>query len=157
MLTAEQLRAAIRYNPRTGEFLWRTPKPGRPISGRAGTVLPSGYVSVTIDYRRYYAHRLAVLYMTGAWPASLVDHRNTIRSDNRWRNLRDADYVVNAQNRKHPSKNAVALGVSWDESRGMYKVQLYAQGKSRLNKRFSTLAAASQAYADAKAIWHVKK
>ena len=40
---------------------------------------------------------------SGSWPKKLVDHRNTIRTDNSWNNLREANHAQNMYN--SPSKN----------------------------------------------------
>lgn len=41
--------------------------------------------------------------MTGAWPEKLVDHKNRIRDDDRWDNLRQLTPALNALN-KEPGK-----------------------------------------------------
>ena len=152
-LTARQLRAALRYDPVSGVFHWRTGRPGRTL-GAVGTLNADGYVVITIDYRKYYAHRLAFLYMNGVWPVRKIDHDDGDRQNNRWYNLREATNELNSRNRREPSKNAISLGVSWDSSRGKYTAQLYADGARRLYKRFDTLEEAQQAYAAAKRQWH---
>lgn len=99
-LTAEHLREVLRYSPSTGRFVWRV-KPGKNMT--AGTTAgclskESGYVLIGVGGRLYRAHRLAWLYMTGTWPEALVDHRNRVRSDNRWANLRLATPKQSSEN-----------------------------------------------------------
>lgn len=88
-----QLLAALQYVPETG--LFTIVETGLPV----GYVAPNGYVVVRYAGNNYSAHRLAWLYMTGAWPKQ-VDHKNHIKSDNRWENLREATASQNAFNRK---------------------------------------------------------
>ena len=100
MLTAHRLREVLLYDPETGYFRWRVRPNGRATSNWfAGTEHGSGYLLVTIDGKNYRAHRLAWLYVTGEWPTATIDHKNRIKSDNRWDNLRDASIQHNSQNR----------------------------------------------------------
>jgi hypothetical protein len=69
-----------------------------PVGSIAGSLHKDGYVYIGIDGRLYLAHRLAVLYVTGEWPEQEVDHKNGVRDDNRWRNLRDASSAQNRRN-----------------------------------------------------------
>jgi hypothetical protein len=46
--------------------------------------------------------------MTGEWPKE-IDHKNTIRHDNRWTNLRLSNSVTNHQNQTVRSDNVTGL------------------------------------------------
>jgi hypothetical protein len=70
-LTAERLREALSYNPDTGAWTWLVPT-GRRV--RAGRIDCQGGWRIGLDGRYYTGSRLAFLYMTGKWPAHLVDH-----------------------------------------------------------------------------------
>lgn len=103
-LTAESVRAMFRYAKSTGELIRRTPVYGRgsaiqyPVGSVAGCIHKDGYVYIAIRGRLYVAHRLAYLIATGEWPAAEIDHRNGIRSDNRWKNIRPASISQNRSN-----------------------------------------------------------
>lgn len=98
-LTQARLRELLHYNPETGVFTWLRSGPGRRANLVAGSVeVNHGYVVIRIDYKIHKAHRLAVLWMTGAWPESEVDHENLSRADNRWKNLREATKSQNQAN-----------------------------------------------------------
>ena len=43
--------------------------------------------------------------MTGEWPSTIVDHKNRIRSDNRWENLRTATRSENGINSQVKKNN----------------------------------------------------
>ena len=95
-LTVEILREMLDYNPETGEFRWRVDPTGRhPVGSLAGHRGSKGYWFVTIRGEGYAAHRLAWLYMTGAWPRDQLDHKTRRKDDNRWNSLREAN---NGQN-----------------------------------------------------------
>ncbi len=102
-LTQVQLKELLDYEPTTGEFRWK-PRPGSSSNRKAGDVagcnMKDGYRMIRIFKNGYLAHRLAYLYMTGSFPAELLDHINGVRSDNRWSNLRDVSTRENFQNKK---------------------------------------------------------
>ena len=83
-LTAEELQKVLNYDPLTGIFVWQVgPRKG----AKAGTKGVKGYVQIVFQRERYYAHRLAWLYMTGEWPKQHIDHLDGDPSNNRFQNL----------------------------------------------------------------------
>jgi len=155
-LTAEVLKHVLRYEPETGLFTWKTRKGKRGIPGRiAGTVDFSGYVVISIDRKRHKAHRLAWLYMTGAWPEVAIDHINGARHDNAFKNLRQADWAQNQQNRTLQCNNKSGfLGVSWDSFAGNWRAGIRVGGKSTNLGGYETAVRAHMAYLEAKAKMH---
>lgn len=154
---AAQVRVAMSYDPETGLFTNRITRSSRAKAGDvAGSLDGDGYVQIRFNGKNYKAHRLAFLYMTGKWPASLVDHRNTIRSDNRWENLRCADPAINSQNQRSARSDSQTgvLGVSVDARRGEFLAQISAKGKKRNLGRYATAAEAQAAYLSAKRQLH---
>jgi hypothetical protein len=133
VITAERLRAVLRYEPETGFFQWiARPAPSAPVhvGERAGYLRPDGYLAVMIDGRSYKLHRLAWLYMTGEWPPADIDHRNRVRDDNRWRNLRDATPKQNRENQSVGVRNRTGiLGVSWSTRRSRWRAWLGHHGR----------------------------
>lgn len=110
-LTAQSLRDLLNYNPETGVFTWLVDCVSIRIHKRQGEVAGSvcktaGYVIIGIGGHTYMAHVLAWLYVTGDWPSGEVDHRNCIRSDNRWTNLRDIPKAANRQNVRRARKDS---------------------------------------------------
>jgi len=125
VLTAERLRELLTYEPDTGVFRWRVPA-GRWLSIPAGSLVGfshKGYWRICIEGRFYKASRLAWLYMTGEWPVHQIDHRNRVKSDDRWENLRDVTCQINNLN-KGKSKNNTSgqTGVWWSKSRQKWHV-----------------------------------
>ena len=95
MDTQEQtlLKKALTYNPITGVFTSN----GRRYLGKVVGTVAGGYRQIWFNGKVHRAHRLAFLYMTGAWPKQ-VDHKNMDRGDNRWSNLREVSHVNNQAN-----------------------------------------------------------
>ncbi len=156
MLTQEQLKESLHYDPETGVF---TRLRTQAHNAGSGSTNAAGYTMISVLGTQQYAHRLAVLYMTGKWPEGQVDHRNGVRNDNRWANLRDSSALVNQQNlRAAQSNNQVGLlGVShWPNRRGTkhYVAQLFANGRRVLCSYHHTPEEAHAAYLKAKREHH---
>lgn len=151
VLTAKRLREVVSYDPETGHFTWLVSRPRARIGGRAGGLGPGcgGYWCITIDRRRYVAHRLAWLYMTGAWPRTeMIDHINRDRSDNRFANLREATRGQNQVNSGKPSNNSSGFkGVR--RRYGRWFAQIKKSGKHYHLGYFSTPEEAHRAYCTA--------
>lgn len=158
-LTADRLRALLHYDPTTGIF---TNRVHRGSTARAGNVAgclstSDGYLRIRIDGRQYLAHRLAWLHVTGCWPSGEVDHRNGVRTDNRFANLRDATSSVNSQNlraARRDNKTAGLLGVSYMASKGRYRATICVSGKHLHLGLFSSPEEAHVAYRAAKRRYH---
>lgn len=156
-LTAARLRELLSYDAETGEWTWRVARrrmlPGSP----AGTVKANGYLQISIDNRTYSAHRLAWLYVNGAWPSEQIDHINGIRQDNRFANLRDVRLAENIQNnfRARKGKTSCALlGVTKDKRTKKWKAAITANGVVFRLGQFETAEAGHAAYLEAKLALH---
>jgi hypothetical protein len=97
-LTAERLRELFTYDPETGVFSWRARTSNRIKIGDAAGSRDHGCICIVVHGNRYYAHRLAWLYMHGEWPAKQIDHLNGDRCDNRITNLCEASNNESLQN-----------------------------------------------------------
>ena len=113
-----------------------------------------GYIVIGIERQWNWAHRLAWLYMTGEWPAGVIDHIDGDRANNRFSNLRDVPQRANMQNRKRPQKDNVLglLGVSM--RRGRFRATLKLASRQLHIGDFDTPEAAHQAYLEAKRLHH---
>ncbi len=131
IITQKRLKELLHYCPETGDFtrLVRTAYCVQ-IGDVAGGLTLNGYIHISIDGERYYAHRLAFLYMTGEWPIDQVDHDNQIRSDNRWDNLNQATYATNGKNTSMRSDNTSGVvGVSWHKQTWRARIEINGKRK----------------------------
>lgn len=153
-ITAVRVRELLHYNPDTGTFTRRMAVGyhGRHKSGEiVGSKNAAGYLLTMIDGTKVYLHRVAVLYMTGHWPSSDVDHRDTNRSNNRWANLREVTRAINTQNRRtsrRDRKCGTLLGVKRHRNRWQARINHLFLGS------FATEQEAHAAYVVAKRILH---
>jgi HNH endonuclease/AP2 domain len=160
LITAERLREAMRYEPKTGVFTWlprpiqlhavRTDKVWNTkwAGGVAGYVNNQGYRAICVDWGLYKASRLAHLYMTGDWPLAEIDHANGDRADDRWRNLREATRSQNIRNSRSRKGTSSGLkGVTWDKSRQKWAAVIRINGHNRHLGYFITPERAWLAYA----------
>lgn len=123
-LTQDRLKELLEYDPKTGQFTWLTSTSNSvKVGDKAGSVNGRGYLLVRIDTKLYSAHHLAVLYMKGAWPKDLVDHRDTNKLNNAWDNLRECEPFQNQMNRKRNKNSSTGVkGVVQDKGRKSFKV-----------------------------------
>lgn len=142
MITAERLRELLEYNPQTGAFVRR--KTGKVLCALDKS---TGYYRACFDGRQYYHHRLAVLYMTGDWPPQRVDHRNLIKTDNRWENIRCASHWENVANKPMHKRNKAGMkGVVVSPNGKSFRAYGRADGRTVYLGNHPTPEAAHAAY-----------
>lgn len=113
------------------------------------------YVGIGIDGHTFLAHRLAWAWMTGEWPRIDVDHRNLIKTDNRWANLRLGGACGNMQNKAIYRNNTSGFkGVSFHKASQRWRAVIKANRQVVQLGGFDTAAEAGAAYAEAAARLH---
>jgi hypothetical protein len=149
--TQAYLRERFSYDLKTGRFTWRrkhgddrlTKSWNGRYAGKAAGSLCDRYTFIHLDGSNYQAANLALVYVTGAEPAGLVDHRDNDGSNNAFDNLREATESQNNCNRKtfagSDLKGAFLMGGKW-------RSQITSQGKVTKLGAFPTAEAAHQAY-----------
>jgi hypothetical protein len=154
-LTRERLLELMSYDPETGVFTWKLSRGRQPAGAIAGMPDPRGYRSIRVDGAAHYAHRLAMLYMTGKMPAEDVDHISGEKSDNRFMNLRLASRSQNIVNaRRHRDSQSGLRGVSWCKNGGCWTARIRINGRSVHLGQFQNKEDAARAYANAALLAH---
>lgn len=115
----------------------------------AGTPHDGGYRKIVLYSRKYFAHRLAWIYVYGVAPDK-IDHIDGDRDNNRIANLRACTNSQNSANSRIRSDNSSGLkGVSWDCTKKKWVAQIRCHGKSFHLGRFKSKIDASVAYSSA--------
>jgi hypothetical protein len=150
MIKQSDLKKLLTYLPETGEFFWCQNIGSAQQGKKAGTLNKTGYIHIQIYGRRYGAHRLAWLYMTGEWPKRQIDHRNRHRNDNRWSNLRKATKSQNCANTvKYKNNTSGFRGVSWHSRDMTWVAYIYENRCRHVLGSFKTKEDAACAYDEA--------
>ena len=141
-MNQSKLLKLITYSPCTGEFLWKSREPEMFKNARACKTwntryankpcgLVSGhnhnlYLYIRVLGKRYAAHRLAWLYMTGDFPKSNIDHIDGDGLNNKFENLRDVSHSENSKNMRFKKSD---VGVYLDKRTGRYKASIQVNKK----------------------------
>lgn len=154
--TQARLKELLTYSPSSGQFVWRSNRGGKAYAGRiAGETRKDGYKVIVVDRVKFYAHRLAWLYVRGKWPSRLIDHINGDPSDNRIENLREATNSQNISNSgMRPHNKSGLKGVSWNKRDKCWRAYIKRDGKTCGLGTFATKEDAYAAFvAEAKRLY----
>lgn len=160
-ITADMLRAALRYDPETGVFTRiQAGQPSRWVGKPAGFVDKAGYRRIALGGKQHLAHRLVLLYVYGRWPEGHIDHINGITFDNRLSNLREVTQSENMQNLRQ-AKRGSASGVLGVHKKSRHAVKPWSASITVNRKKihlgcFDTTEEAHAAYLQAKRELHPK-
>ena len=140
------LFSRLHYDPLTG--IWTRLAH---YKGAAGNIMPTGYRRIRVGKGRYLSHVLAWFYMTGKWPAKIVDHKDNDKFNTKWDNFRLATRVQNRVNCKCRADNKTKLkGVS-PRGKNMWQASITVAKKRVSLGTFSTPERAHAAYCAAAA------
>lgn len=132
-LSQKRLKELLFYDPKTGVWIWKKDrKYGQIKKGSvAGGVYPNGYRYIGIDSKVYKANRLAFLYMLGYFPEHESEHKNRIKHDDRWENLREATHQCNMRNVGIKKVNTSGVvGISFNKRDKNWVSRIMISGKT---------------------------
>jgi len=143
MITQEYVRELFDYCPESGVFTWKVNRRRARKGAVAGAINGDGYVVLSFDYLSYSAHRIAVLWMDGYLPETTVDHKNRIRHDNRWENLREATMQCQNRNKNMSGLSSSGIvGVCWAKGAEKWMAHIMVDGKGKTLGKSNDLAEA---------------
>ena len=147
MLTQNELKSFLNYDPETGIFRWNISQRGHRKKGDVAGTKSGRYSYITICGNTFLAHRLAWLYCYGSWPVDLIDHIDRNSRNNAIANLRDVSGSKNMQ-------NMVVDGASFDKRTGRWYSQIVASGERWYLGSYESSDDARAAYQAAKRVVH---
>jgi len=136
------------YEKDSGRLVWKDRRGGRVNVGDvAGNTEGTDYIRVHVAGRKFLAHRLAYLLVTGTFPKFDIDHINGIKTDNKWENLREATRRENMYNKKAPRTNTSGFkGVSLDKRNLKWIASIRTPEGTQFIGHFCCAEDASKAY-----------
>jgi hypothetical protein len=155
ILTQEYIKNILNYDELTGEFTARLKRKNLNIGDKAGTIMQTGYVCLSIDDKKYTGHEIAWLYVTGKFPKETIDHIDGNRANNVFSNLREATYSQNSSNRGLQSNNTSGVkGVCWDKATNKWRARVKLNNKYINLGRFSDISKAEEVVRQAREKYH---
>lgn len=136
----EQIRAALEYNPSTGELVFKRRENAMFNTKYAGrkafnSLDAYGYWQGNLLGKVYKAHRVIWALHYGEWPIGEIDHINGNRADNRIHNLR---IVTPSQNRRNMRpRRDLPLGVR--KVGNVWEATIKIAGKNKYLGRHQTI------------------
>lgn len=148
MLTLKELRENLHYDPETGALCWKSHPAGKyVVPGRPTGLTPSvRHRKISIFGKRYLVHRVIWFWMTGSWPDGLIDHKDRDPTNNRWQNLRVANYLQNVGNTGKKRQNKCGLKGIMEAGSNRWAAQISKNYRSTHIGTFDCPAAAHFAY-----------
>jgi hypothetical protein len=162
LVTADEVRRLLRYEPQTGDFFWLVDRNNQFVGAGsiAGCNWASGptrrlYRVIRINGKGYLAHRLAWLYVHGRWPKENIDHIDSDGLNNRLSNLREATRMQNTRNARLKRSNTSGYkGVSFRKDSGKWMASIHANGRKMYLGKYETPEEAHAAYVAAAHKFH---
>lgn len=134
-----ELKKIYSYDPESGFFTRISDKKICTLTNAGG------YVVLTIKNKKYYAHRLAFLFMNGETPKE-VDHKDGNRSNNSWKNLRSVERKQNCENRAPSGGLSKFKGVTKNGTSKLWRAKIKHNRKTIHLGYFKSEIQAAHAY-----------
>lgn len=150
-LTKEYLLWLFHYDRENGKLYWKNHwafnRAQALIGNEVGVIENTGYLTVGINYKRYYIHRIIWFIEKGSLPKQFIDHVNGDKKDNRVENLRLVDNRKNQQNqKKHREGRLPGCYYHIRRQRWVAQIKLPGEKNQRYLGLFDTELEAHQRY-----------
>lgn len=139
LMDQQTLHQLVIYDPETGDFTCK-------FTGNVVGYKIDRYTKIDLLGIKYWAHRLAWLYMTGDWPDQ-TDHIDGNGQNNRWINLRNCSRAQNLANADKRIRGIEAHGRK-------YRARLMVNRKRIELGSFDSFEDAVEAYDEALKRYH---
>ena len=144
--TIEELEERYFYSVITGELYYKVNAGRKGTGAIAGSKHSTGYIVVKFKGKAYRAHRLIWKLVTGEDPPCDIDHKDNIRDNNAWHNLRLATTSQNQSNSLMRCDNTAGYKGVFKRPSGKYQATIKYQSKSIHLGTYDTAEDAHAAY-----------
>lgn len=128
----------LHYNKETGVF--SISKSGTNSKLLNQRIDNRGYVRLNFQGKPYQAHRLAFLYVNGAFPDDEVDHLDGNRSNNAWSNIRRISHGDNQKNLTMNTRNKTGInGIMYTKNGKGFVAQIGNNGVTQYLGSFGNI------------------
>ena len=164
-ITREEIISMFTYNEETGDLQfkagYKAPNGRVLISDSVGTLTRSGYKRTTLNCKSFMVHHLIWIMHYGDITTGgkyVIDHKNSIRNDNRLSNLRLITSRQNSINRSLSSKNTTGYhGVTYNRFSNKWIAVIHTEAyKQKQLGSYSTLEEAVSARKAAELKYYVE-
>jgi len=139
-LIQTRLKERLSYNLETGIFTWISSTHKQRVGQPAGCINTDGYRVININGYQYRASILAWLYVEGYWPEHEIDHKDRIRDNDKWDNLKHVTRLCNSINRKVFKNNKSGItGICFDTKRNKWRADIRISKKLIFLGRFKSI------------------
>lgn len=157
MITQPELKDLLSYCSSTGLFTWVKSRGSRIKGDIAGCLFKTSngktYIRIKVKGRKYMAHRLAFLFVTGSWPEDEMDHVNGDGTDNGWLNIRSVTHSENMLNKRVPHASVSGIsGVTWNKRVSKWQVAIRKDGRQHYLGVFADVELAALIRAEAEEV-----
>jgi HNH endonuclease len=142
------IKELFSYDLETGWFINLRSRGRAGKGNRAGYEDVHGYRRICIDGTKFYEHHLAWLYVTGVMPDE-IDHKNGIRSENWFLNLRECNRSQNSFNTLRTPGISGLNGAYLDRRNLQWFSKIQVGGQQKFLGNFNSAEEASEAYQEA--------
>jgi hypothetical protein len=147
-MTKDLLKELFEY--KDGNLIRKVSRSNRvKVGDVAGCLNDNGYIVISVNGTRYFAHRMIWIYHNGEIDKDLcVDHINGNKDDNSIGNLRLVTNQENSFNRPN------AKGYYWNKPTNKFKAEIKLNGKKTSLGSYDNEREARKAYLNAKEKYH---
>lgn len=131
LINQTRLNELLSCDVNTGVFIWikKASKYSHiKVGDIVGCLQPNKYKVLTVDGRKYYAHRLVWLYVHGEFPQgeqNFIDHVDGNPSNNCINNLHICSQAENTRNTKAHADSVTGFkGVTYHKVSGKYRAKI---------------------------------
>jgi hypothetical protein len=168
--SARYLHECLIYDPDSGLLTWRerprdhfrTETAFRSWNTKYGGTIAGwphkeGYLGIAIKKRGYTAHRVIWKMMTGKNPRYEIDHKDGVRANNRWFNLREATATQQLFNKRARFDSATGIkGVRFAPHQKTKRYTAYRSMPGSRQKTIGTFDTLEEAKAAVEAVTRVQ-